>query len=184
MKKTIPFMISVLAIASMVSIGVLGNAQTAYAGSPPITSCTITPDMVNVQLGPNESVEIPKTIECDGFLTEFDFFDNCVFNTVFIGSTNFQGTTATFTETILNVGDISEEHCTVDFIVVDEFQNEVILIQEIWINEQEEIVVGGDFLPIDSTSLLLAGAQSFYWMIPVVLSVLGIGLFVATRKSE
>jgi hypothetical protein len=45
------------------------------------------------------------------------------------------------------------------------------------------LVVGGDLLPIESTSLVLAGAQSFSWMIPVILSVLGIGLFVF-RKSE
>jgi len=45
-------------------------------------------------------------------------------------------------------------------------------------------VVGGEFLPIDSTALILAGAQTFSWMIPVVLSVLGIGLFVVSRKSE
>jgi len=45
-------------------------------------------------------------------------------------------------------------------------------------------VVGGELLPIDSTALLLAGSQTFSWMIPVVLSVLGIGLFIASRKSE
>jgi len=45
-------------------------------------------------------------------------------------------------------------------------------------------VVGGELIPIETTSLILAGAQSFSWMIPVVLSVLGIGLFVVSRKSE
>jgi len=45
-------------------------------------------------------------------------------------------------------------------------------------------VVGGELLSIDSTALILAGAQSFSWMIPVVLSIVGIGLFVASRKSE
>ena len=45
-------------------------------------------------------------------------------------------------------------------------------------------VIGGELIPIQTTSLLLAGAQSFSWMIPVVLSVLGIGLFVVSRKSE
>jgi len=45
-------------------------------------------------------------------------------------------------------------------------------------------VVGGEFLPIDSTALLLASAQSFSWMIPVILSGIGIGLFVVTRKSK
>jgi len=47
-----------------------------------------------------------------------------------------------------------------------------------------ENMVGGEILSIDSTALVLAGAQSFSWMIPVVLSVLGIGLFVVSRKSE
>ena len=44
--------------------------------------------------------------------------------------------------------------------------------------------VGGESLSIDSTALILAGAQSFSWMIPVVLSGIGIGLFVVSRKSE
>jgi len=43
--------------------------------------------------------------------------------------------------------------------------------------------IGGEIIPIDATSLILAGAQSFSWMIPVVLSVLGIGLFTVSRKS-
>jgi len=45
-------------------------------------------------------------------------------------------------------------------------------------------VIGGEIIPIESTTLILAGAQTFSWMIPVVLSVLGIGLFVVSRKSE
>jgi hypothetical protein len=44
--------------------------------------------------------------------------------------------------------------------------------------------VGGETIQIETTSLILAGVQSFSWMIPVVLSVLGIGLFVVSRKSE
>jgi len=45
-------------------------------------------------------------------------------------------------------------------------------------------VVGGEIIPIETTSLLIASAQTFSWMIPVVLSVLGIGLFVVSRKPE
>jgi len=48
----------------------------------------------------------------------------------------------------------------------------------------EQPVVGGELIPIEQTSLILAGAQTFSWMIPVTLSVLGIGLFVVSRKSE
>ena len=46
------------------------------------------------------------------------------------------------------------------------------------------MAVGGEIIPIESTALLLAGAQTFSWMIPVVLSGIGIGLFVVSRKSE
>ncbi len=45
-------------------------------------------------------------------------------------------------------------------------------------------VVGGEIIPIETTALILAGAQSFSWMIPVILSGIGIGLFVVSRKSE
>jgi len=45
-------------------------------------------------------------------------------------------------------------------------------------------LVGGELIPIETTSLILAGAQSFSWMIPVVLSGIGIGLLVVSRKSE
>jgi len=43
--------------------------------------------------------------------------------------------------------------------------------------------VAGEIIPIETTSLILAGAQSFSWMIPVLLSGIGIGLFIF-RKSE
>jgi len=50
--------------------------------------------------------------------------------------------------------------------------------------EQQTQPVGGEIIPIETTSLILAGAQSFSWMIPVILSGIGIGLFVVSRKSE
>ena len=45
-------------------------------------------------------------------------------------------------------------------------------------------VIGGEIIPIEQTSLLLAGAQTFSWMLPILLSGLGIGFFVVSRKSE
>ena len=43
------------------------------------------------------------------------------------------------------------------------------------------VAIGGEIIPIESTSLILAGAQSFSWMIPVVLSIVGIGLVILRR---
>lgn len=44
--------------------------------------------------------------------------------------------------------------------------------------------VGGESLSVDSSALILAGAQSFSWMIPVILSGIGIGLFVLTKSKN
>ncbi len=44
--------------------------------------------------------------------------------------------------------------------------------------------VGGEIISLDSTPLLIAGVQSTTWLLPVVLSLVGIGMFVVSRKSE
>jgi len=44
-----------------------------------------------------------------------------------------------------------------------------------------EVPVGGELIPIETTSLLLASAQTFSWMIPVVLSAVGIGIVIARK---
>jgi hypothetical protein len=43
-------------------------------------------------------------------------------------------------------------------------------------------IIGGEIIPIETTSLLLAGAQSFSWMIPAVLAGIGIGVFIFSRR--
>jgi len=72
---------------------------------------------------------------------------------------------------------------------IDGISQSIVTIASISI--EEELVdgpvdgpVGGTLIPIEQTSLILASAQSFSWMIPVILSVLGIGLFAVSRKSE
>ena len=88
-------------------------------------------------------------------------------------------------------GDITFSH-TDNSIQVCQTRNDFVfgtglLEQEVSFNlilRHGEEVVGGKFLPIETTSLLLANAQTFSWMIPVILSGIGIGLFVVSRKSE
>jgi len=63
----------------------------------------------------------------------------------------------------------------------DEFKIVEVIIETLE-NEQNQ-VIGGEIIPIEQTSLLLAGAQSFSWMIPLVISSIGIGIFVVSRKS-
>ena len=48
----------------------------------------------------------------------------------------------------------------------------------------EGCYVGGEVIPIEASSLILAGAQSTTWLIPVIVSAVGISLFFGTRKSN
>jgi len=190
MKKTIPFIFSVLAIASIASIAVLGNTQTVYAGG----GCTIDPELVEVVLGPGgESQIIPKTIDCGEDVNTVNINGiDCSNSGLSIVTFNREVDVNTgiwhADERITNdenavPGDV---FCDIVFLVEEFIFGQSVLIQTIMVTtpESEPPVVGGEFLPIDSTALLLAGAQSFSWMIPVILSGIGIGLFAVSRKSE
>ena len=46
------------------------------------------------------------------------------------------------------------------------------------------VAIGGTYIPIDQSALLLAGVQSVsMWMIPVVIAGVGIGVFVIKRRN-
>jgi len=48
----------------------------------------------------------------------------------------------------------------------------------------KDVPVGGTYIPIDNSVLILAGAQSIsMWMIPVVIAGIGIGVFVIKRRK-
>jgi len=52
------------------------------------------------------------------------------------------------------------------------------------LTERTSDVIGGTLVPIDTTTLLLAGAQSIsLWMIPVVAAGIGIAVFVINRRK-
>jgi len=78
----------------------------------------------------------------------------------------------------VDIGLSTDFNCNVCRISIDEFT------QTFSQTARPSTPVGGELIPIETTSLILAGAQSFSWMIPVVLSGIGIGLFVVSRKSE
>ena len=55
---------------------------------------------------------------------------------------------------------------------------------QIWTTSFDDQAVGGTFIPIDQTALLLAGVSSIsMWMIPVVIAGIGVGVFVIKRRN-
>jgi len=69
-------------------------------------------------------------------------------------------------------------------IIIDKDSATIIQSVQIWTTSFDDIAVGGTYIPIDQSALLLAGAQSIsMWMIPVVIAGIGIGVFVIKRRK-
>jgi len=188
MKKTIPFILSFLAIVSIASIAVLGNTQNAYAGE---IAC-FGPDPLVVELpleqGETSSV-IKKGLSCVMPITNFAIdFSDCTNKGIDV---TFDNAAVVFIdlfqvdETITNTGGApGETTCNVQFNMELSGTFIVPLIQEIRITTLET-VVGGEFLPIDSTALVLAGLQiSAIWMLPVLAGVAGSAFGILYIKSR
>jgi len=57
-----------------------------------------------------------------------------------------------------------------------------ILQVDIWTNSFGRSAVGGEMIPLDSTMVLVAGSQTTAaWMIPVIVSAIGIGIVIARK---
>ena len=136
-QKTFSLMFSFLALASIASIAVLGNTQTAYAGA----GCVVEPDDIGLMLDAGASSQvIPKSINClvdvievvidatdcppDGILVSFDN----IFVDVNTGIWHAD-------ETVTNDNNAMEgdnENCDVSFIV-NSFLEQQIVQQEVQI---------------------------------------------------
>ena len=198
-KKAFPILLSFLAIASIASTAVLGNTQTAYAGT--VGQCTVDP--VTFDYGPisDALILVPKTIACFGVVT------NVVIDT---SDCDAKGISVFFQNIAINLGVWTgdetaipagapigiEVQCDVKFEVIHNNSVEL-LTQTISIIPERDpffcIVfpndpfckVGGEFLPIDSTALVLAGLQaSAIWMIPLLAGVAGSAFGILYIKSR
>ena len=125
-----------------------------------------TPNVALTNCDPAKQV---SNVACDDIIT---FLNSMSSTIVTIDGVNYQLELLGFGPTANNVQTM--------FTTVENMDNMVTL----WAILSSSTVIGGEIIPIETTSLILAGAQSFSWMIPVLLSGIGIGLFVVSRKSE
>ena len=170
-------------LAFSVLLLVPAGAQSAYAGN----GCTVIPNENDLILATGERGVVIKTATCFDDVTEVDIDASlCASVGVMVRIGDFginQGVWngEEIIDHMLSEGTVAS--CEVEFIVTHQSGVDT-PIQLLSVRVVNPTPVGGELIPIDATSLLLAGAQTFSWMIPVVLSVLGIGLFVVSRKSE
>jgi len=234
MKKTIPFMISIIAIASIASITVLGNTQSAHAGVAgfsgtfdPSNWTEFTEGNGNVETGnaPDFIVIVgsDNSIGCDGG----NGFES---NDGLLGARNHESENCVTDYTIpmpctgtvsfvyfYETGDESpfdpagfllngaftvlaghDEDTKSDSQAVAVQQGDVFGFRVdstddfsgIGLFQISDFVgpvcqVGGEFLPIDSTALVLAGLQtSAIWMLPVLAGVAGSAFGILYIKSR
>jgi len=182
-KKTIPLLFSFLAVASIISIGVLGNTQSAYAGA----SCMISQnEEVHVNFGLGDVEVIQKTFDCDDIVLEV-FLDKTDCPDIGIRVEFTQPISAqfpTFEEQIFNDAlGTDEGHCTVEWTI--EFEQNPgggRVIQELWFNEQQ---VAGELLPLDSSALMIAGLTSMsVWMVPAIVGLAGVGVYLVKFRKQ
>ena len=182
--KTISLLFSFLAVASIASIGVLGNSQSAYAGA----SCMISQnEEVHVNFGLGDVEVIQKTLDCDDIVLEV-FLDStdCPAIGIRVEFTQpIPDQFPTFNEQIFNDAlGTDEGHCTVEW-TVDFDQNPGVdgrVIQELWFNEPQ---VAGELLPIMSSALVIAGVSTIaVWMIPTVLGLAGAGVYLVKFRKQ
>ena len=169
--KTVPLLFSLLAVASIASIGVLGNTQSAYAGA-------------------EISVLVEKeTTSGDGIFV-FDLFSNnqilpvdtCTIDTSQESSCNLVGgpiggfweikerTQSGWTEVSTTCPDIINAGVTPT--VVCRFVN-------------SPPVVAGELLPIMSSALVIAGVSTIaIWMIPTVIGLAGAGVYLVKYRAN
>lgn len=55
--------------------------------------------------------------------------------------------------------------------------------QNVFLSSHQNTAVGGTLIPIDKVSLLLTGVQSTTWILPLILSIIGVGLVLVRGKQ-
>jgi len=187
-KKAIPLLFSLIALASIGSIGVLGNTQSAYAGEACSVkedcdfledACLIDFDCDNGLCKLSEAVfcnnpdEVcnPNTGQCE-VQCQIDLecgpSDACIQNVCQAGLCN-----------VFVVFCVDNDICTIDSCdpaIGCTFDPDPVC---------ELPPVAGELLPLDSTALFLAGIQSMtVWMIPTVLGLAGAGVYLVKFRKQ
>ena len=164
--RTISILSCFLAVASVAFIGILDD-QAAYAG---------------LQF----SVQVTKTTTAGDGVFTFDLngnvpnnpLDTCSIDTSTQSSCNLSSIFAQFYTIVERPQSGWMQDSTTCPGTIDASQTPTVVCDFV----NSPIRVGGEMIPVDSTSLLVAGAQSSAaWMIPVIVATIGIGIVIARK---
>jgi len=152
------------------------------------TPCTITEIIESTGDGAN-TLDEPQGVATDSSGNVFVIGDisNNAFKIATPGTCSTDGTPCTITKIIDATGDGGGNALSEPFDVATDSSGNVFVTGRVSNNAfkiAKDVPVGGTLVPIDTTTLLLAGVQSIsMWMIPVVVAGVGIGIFVIKRRK-
>ena len=137
---------------SVIFMTFLGSNQMAYAGSV-IIACIPIPEIV-----------------ADGIDQDCDLVDLCWFD----GDGDGFGVSVTQIDNDLDCSNASSPNTAANNLDCDDTNRLLTLTCE--------VLVGGEFIGIETTSVLAAGAQyTAAWMIPVIISGIGFAIVIARK---
>jgi len=171
--KTIPLLFSVLAVASIVLTGVLGNTQTAFAGVCMDDSQCPVSQVCDVPNGVCENDTEPPTIVCPPDTSDPS------------NSGNAEAIDNRDPNPSIAFTDASDPNGCVETIIrtwtaTDAAGNTASCTQTITIE-----CVAGELLPIDSSALMIAGLTSMtVWMVPAVAGLAGVGVYLVKFRAN
>jgi len=179
-KKAIPLLFSVLAVVSIVFTGVLGNTQSAYAGSPLPDS-----EFYEVSAFANPICTVPGCGSSTGVL--------CNPNDIAI-SGDPVGVYETPSGQTYNVFDSHQSsqitpndtwRWNFEYSGAPLGQNEGITLHATCLNTEFQSPVAGELLPLDSSALMIAGLSSMsVFMIPAIAGLAGVGVYLVKFRKQ
>ncbi len=150
------------------------------------TPCTITQIIDSTGDGTN-TLDEPQAVATDSLGNVFVIGD-ITHNGLKIstpGTCSTGGTPCTITQIIDSTGDGGANTLNEPFDVATDSSGNVFVTGRVSDNAfkiQFSTLIGGTIIPIDTTSLLLVGAQSTAaWMIPVIIAGIGIAIVIARK---
>jgi len=171
--KTIPLLFSVLAVASIVLTGVLGNTQNAYAGGCDNDSQCDVSEVCNVGIGVCEDETEPPTIVCPADTSDPS------------NPGNAEAIDNRDPNPSIEFSDESDPNGCVETIMrtwtaTDAADNTASCTQTITIE-----CVAGELLSVNSSALMIAGLTSMsIFMIPAVAGLAGAGVYLIKFRAN
>jgi len=164
-------------LVSIFVLGISSSGMPVHAGTPPIP--TLLSPIGGITINDSTTTfDWTDVVDPDGVIYRLQVTNDPSFSTLVINQ--FGLIPSTFTA----LSELPDNTYFWRITVFDLLGNVTPNVAPESFTINTDVPIGGTYIPIDQSALLLAGVQSIsMWMIPVVIAGIGIGIFVIKRKK-